>query len=331
MPRSRLSHVVRFAVVTLTFLVAVAGAAYLSGRQAPIDIVGITRQRDGVDLESTMIPTNGIRLHVVQAGPKDGPPVLLLHGYPEFWWGWHEQIARLSRAGFRVIAPDQRGYDASDKPRGIASYKIDLLVADIVGLIDALGYEQVNLAGHDWGGAIAWHLVLEHPERFRKLVMFNAPHPLAWRDARNSEPQEKTISWYRTFFQIPLLPELVGYAGNWALLVKNMRDTSRPGTFPDADMDLYRYAWFRDGASHSMVNWYRAGFRYPHEVSGDGLVRVPTRIVFGMQDRFFEPRLARLSVPHCASGELVEIPNAGHWLLHEEPEVTSRQMIELFQ
>jgi pimeloyl-ACP methyl ester carboxylesterase len=306
-------------------------AAHLSGRRAPIDIVAATERRLGVPLESRMIPTNGVRLHVVIAGPTEGAPVVLLHGYPEFWWGWNQQIARLARAGFRVIAPDQRGYDASEKPPGVDAYRIELLLGDVLGLIQQLGYERVYLAGHDWGGAIAWHLVIEHPARFRKLVMFNAPHPLAWEDARRSAPEEKTISWYRTFFQLPVLPELLARAGNWWLLVKNLRDTSRPGTFPDADLDFYRYAWDRDGAMHAMVNWYRAAFRHPHPVEGDGTVRVPTRIVWGMRDRFFESRLAHFSVDHCASADLVQLPEATHWLLHEEPEVTSNQMVEFFR
>lgn len=305
-------------------------AASFSGRQRPTDIVKATEQRLGVELDSQLIRTNGVQLHVVQAGPTEGPPVVLLHGYPEFWWGWNQQIARLARAGFHVIAPDQRGYNASDKPDDIDAYRVDRLTADILGLIEYLGYSQVNLAGHDWGGAIAWYLVIEHPEHFRRLVMFNAPHPLAWVDARSSAPQEETINWFRTFFQLPILPELLARAGNWWLLVKNLRDTSRPGTFPDPDMDYYRYAWDRDGAMGAMINWYRANFRHPHQVSGDGTVRIPTRIVWGTRDRFFESRLAQLSVRHCANAELVEVPDAGHWLLHEEPEFTSRQMIEFF-
>lgn len=331
MAGSRARRWVRFLCLVLAGLVVAAGAAYVSGRQSPIDIVEVTELRDGIDLESSILAVNGIRLHVVQAGPVDGPPVLLLHGYPEFWWAWHEQIGRLAKAGFRVIAPDQRGYNASDKPSGVAAYRIDQLVADTIALLDVLGHKQVNLAGHDWGGAIAWYLVIEHPERFTRLVMFNAPHPLAWQDARKDNSKEQTINWFRYFFQLPLVPEIVGYAGNWALLTRNLRDTSRPGTFPDDDLDLYRWAWFRDGSMHAMINWYRASFRYPHPVEGDGMVRIPVRIVWGMQDRFFPSQMGKLSVPHCANADLIEVPNAGHWLLHEEPELTSRQLIEFLR
>jgi pimeloyl-ACP methyl ester carboxylesterase len=311
-------------------IAALALTAALSGRQAPIDVIGATAARHGIELDSQLIATNGTRLHVVQAGPVGGPPVVLLHGYPEFWWAWHEQIARLSRAGFRVIAPDQRGYNASDKPEDIASYRVPVLVADIVGMLDALGIRQTNLAGHDWGGAIAWQLVLEHPERVRKFVAFNAPHPHAWVDARNDPQQEETINWFRTFFQLPWIPEATARLGNWGLLAKNLRDTSRPGTFPEGDLDYYRYAWDRDGSMGAMINWYRAGFRYPYPASGDGTVRLPTRIVWGMQDRFFESRMGRLSTRHCSDVALLEVPDAGHWLLHEEPELTSSQMIDFF-
>ncbi len=317
-------------VVVVGALGALVLAARFSGRQAPIDVVAVTQARDGVPLESAMVATNGVRLHVVSAGPRDGPPVVLLHGYPEFWWGWHEQIARLARAGFRVVAPDLRGYDASDKPPGIDAYRLELVLGDVVGLVDALGYRQVSLAGHDWGGAVAWHLVLEHPERFVRLVMFNAPHPLAWVDAARSPSKEHASGWYRLFFRLPVLPELATRAGNWRAMVDNLRGSSRPGTFSDADLDLYRFAWDRDDAMHAMINWYRALGRHPYPVRGDGLVRVPTRIVWGMQDRYFESRLAHLSLEHCALATLAELPDAGHWLLHEEPERTSEEMIAFF-
>jgi len=319
---------------TVGIVVALFGAALivssLSGRQAPIDIVAAGKAKLGIDLESERVPTNGIHLHVVMAGPKDGPPVVLLHGYPEFWWGWSRQIAQLSRAGFRVIVPDQRGYDRSDKPVGVEAYRIENLELDIIGLITQLGYDKVNLAGHDWGGVVAWRLAIDYPDRFRKLVIFNMGHPLAFRDAEATAPQQKTISWYRTFFQLPVIPEAVGRFNNWSLLEKSLRNTSRPGTFPDDEMVYYKAAWDHDGAMHSMVNWYRAGFRFMRDPTGDGMVRVPTRIVWGMKEAFMESRVARLSVPHCAEASVVEVPDAGHWLLHEEPELTSRQMIEFF-
>src|SRR5262245_31448018 len=319
------------AFIVAIAVVAFALASFLSGRQPPLDVVAQTARRDGIELDSRLVATNGTRLHVVQAGPSDGPPVVLLHGYPEFWWGWHEQIARLSRAGFRVVVPDQRGYNASDKLADIAAYRVPVLTGDIIGLLDALGVSRADLAGHDWGGAIAWHLAIEHPERFRRLVMFNAPHPRAFKDVRDEPGQEETINWFRTFFQLPWVPEATARLGNWGLLAKNLRDTSRAGTFPDADLDYYRSAWDHDGAMGAMINWYRASSRYPYSASGDGRVRLPTRIVWGMKDAFFESRMARLSAQHCSDVSVLEVANAGHWILHEEPELTSRQMIDFFR
>lgn len=318
------------AIATALFALLVV-VIWQTGRQKPIDVVGETAKQLGIELESTRMAGSGVLIHVMFAGPKDGPPVVLLHGYPEFWWAWNRQIKHLAEAGFRVIVPDQRGYNSSEKPRGVESYRGDLLIADVIALIVRLRYEDVYLAGHDWGGAIAWRIAIEHPERVRKLVIFNAPHPLAWRDLERRGEQEDAINWFRLLFQLPVIPELATRAGNFRLVVNSLRETSRPGTFPDHVMDYYRYAWARNWSMHSMINWYRAAFRYPVEVAEDSVVQVPTRVVWGMQDRYFDPRMARLSLERCRTASLLEVPNAGHWLLHEEPELTSQQMIEFFQ
>lgn len=134
-----------------------------------------------MELEHGTIETNGIKLHVVQVGPKSGVPVVLLHGFPEFWYGWRKQIPALVEAGCRVIVPDQRGYNLSDKPKGVKNYAVSILVDDIVGLIDALEYEKVNLVGHDWGAVVAWMLAMKHPERLHKLGIMNVPHPAVMR------------------------------------------------------------------------------------------------------------------------------------------------------
>lgn len=302
-----------------------------SGRQTPIDVVAEAEKALGVDLESTRMVGSGVLIHVMFAGPKDGPPVVLLHGYPEFWWAWHQQMAHLARAGYRVIVPDQRGYNSSEKPRGAEAYRVDLLMADIIALIVRLRYDDVYLAGHDWGGSIAWRIAIEHPERIRKLMIFNAPHPLAWRDAALTAGKQKTINWFRTFFQLPVLPDLAARAGNFRLVVNSLRETSRPGTFSDRELDYYRYAWARNWSMSSMINWYRAAARYPVNVPDDSLVQVPTRIVWGMQDRYFDTRMAPLSLKYCKHGTLLEVANAGHWLLHEEPELTSRELSEFFR
>lgn len=325
----------RALLIVLSLLVAFAAAgswvASRSGNQTPIDVVAKAEADHRVDLESSMISVNGIHLHVVQAGPLEGPPVILLHGYPEFWWGWHNQIPELAKAGFRVIVPDQRGFNASDKPPGVEAYALDERVRDIVSLIESLGYESVYVAGHDMGAVVAWHLAIDHPDKVRKLVAISVGHPLAYEAASKEKSEQETVSWYRTFFQIPVIPELVGRLNNWGLLVDNIRKTSREGTFSDDEMNVYRYAWDRDDAMHSMINWYRAGYRYPSPVEGDGRVRMPTKIIWGKHEAFSEARVAQLSLEFCDSGALVVLPDAGHWLLHEEPMTSSRLIIDFFE
>jgi pimeloyl-ACP methyl ester carboxylesterase len=122
-----------------------------------------------------------VTIHAVAAGPEDGPLILLLHGFPEFWYGWHRQVEPLASAGFRVIVPDQRGYNLSSKPRDVSSYAIPELVSDVLAIADQLGQQQFFLAGHDWGAAVAWSVALLHPQRVAKLAIVNVPHPSVMR------------------------------------------------------------------------------------------------------------------------------------------------------
>ena len=150
------------------------------------------------------VPANGLRLHLVEAGPEDGPPVVLLHGFPEaLWYGWRRQIGPLAEAGFRVIVPDQRGYNTSDKPRGVAAYRVETLAADVAGLLDTLQLERASVVGHDWGAVVAWWLALARPERVSRLAILNVPHPAVMRRHLLSSPRQALRSWYVFFFQVP--------------------------------------------------------------------------------------------------------------------------------
>src|SRR5512139_1805227 len=186
-----------------------------------------------MDLEHSTIKTNGIRLHIVQAGPKSGTPVVLLHGFPEFWYGWRKQIPALAKAGCRVIVPDQRGYNLSDKPKGIKSYCVNHLVDDVVGLIDALDYEKVNLVGHDWGALVSWMLAIQHPERLHRLGILNVPHPAVMKRFLQRDPEQMARSLYALFFQLPWLPELSLRLFNRSGGSFGMRRSARGGAFTD--------------------------------------------------------------------------------------------------
>ena len=230
--------------------------------------------------ETTYIETNEIKLHVVMAGPKDGQPVFLLHGFPEFWYGWRKQIPALVEAGYRVIIPDQRGYNLSDKPKGIKAYRLDKLTDDVLGLMDAFGYDKVNLIGHDWGAVVAWALAIWHPGRLRKLGILNVPHPAVMiRFLRRGDPEQLRRSWYIFAFQIPWLPEYFLHKNDWRNAVRVLRGSGKIHTFMNEDIAEYKRAWSQPGAMTAMINWYRAAVRYLPKLLRDVQVKVPTLMI----------------------------------------------------
>ena len=213
------------------------------------------------DLHHTTITTNGIKLHVVQAGPEDGPLVILLHGFPEFWYGWRNQIDYLAGKGYRVWVPDQRGYNLSDKPAGIEAYNQPVIADDVAGLIEASGREKIYLVGHDWGAAIAWWTAMKYPDKLEKLVIMNVPHPIVSAKTIGKDWRQTRKSWYIFFFQLSWLPEALLSMNNCNNLVRSMSRAMKPGVFTAADWDEYRKAWSQPGACTAMVNWYRAAGR----------------------------------------------------------------------
>ncbi|HKV10981.1 MAG TPA: alpha/beta hydrolase [Thermoanaerobaculia bacterium] len=278
------------------------------------------------------ITANGLRLHAVEAGPEGGPLLLLLHGFPEFWYGWRHQIAPLAAAGFRVLAPDQRGYNLSDKPKGAASYSLDLLARDAVALIDAAGREKAYVAGHDWGGAVGWWLGVHHPERIEKLAILNVPHPAVMLHTVKRSPAQQKRSAYIAFFQLPWLPERVLRARNWAATVKALRRTSRPGTFSDEDLALYREAWSQPGAITAMLHWYRAALRRGvPRLTGSSRVTVPTLLLWGAQDTALLREMAPPSIALCDDGRLAFLEEATHWVQHEEAGVVNALLADFFR
>lgn len=272
------------------------------------------------ELEHTYIPASGARLHVVRAGPADGPPLILLHGFPEFWYGWRHQIPALAAAGYRIWAPDQRGYNLSDKPRPIAAYNLDVLAADVVALIRATGRDRVYLVGHDWGAAVAWWVAVKHPELLRRLVILNVPHPIVMARHVRQSAEQLARSWYILFFQIPWLPELLFRAAGYRFGLEMLQASSRPDTFADHDLQHYLRAWSRPRALTSMINWYRATRQTRTERLPSLRVTTPTLIIWGAQDVALSRPLAPKSLAMCDNGRLVVLEDATHWVQHDEPE-----------
>ncbi len=264
------------------------------------------------------VATNGVTLEVLEAGPADGPPVLLLHGFPEPASSWLGYLDALALAGFRGVAPDQRGYGRSDKPKGVASYRLDELVADVVGLIDDLGAPRASVVAHDWGGVVAWAAIARHPDRFDRAVILNAPHPDAMVRAVRQDIRQFLRSWYTLAFQIPRLPEALLRRRDYRALTRGLVGSSRPGTFPPEVLATYRRAWAEPGALTAMIGWYRSAFRERSRGRAEPLVRVPTLLLWGLRDRFLGPGVARSSYALCQDARLEWFDDATHWIQHEE-------------
>ena len=283
-----------------------------------------------MEVEESFIQTNGIRLHVVQAGPKSGVPVVLLHGFPETWRCWIRQLPALVEAGFRVIVPDQRGYNLSDKPSGVKRYHIRELVKDVLGLVDALEYEKVNLVGHDWGANVAWMMAYRHPDRLQRLGILNVPHPIVTRRFLLRDVEQMRRSWYVLFFQLPWLPEMGMRANHWRGAVLALRGSGLVHTFTNEDIEEYKKAWSQPGAMTAMINWYRAAVRDPFCVPGEMRIRVPTLLIWGMKDFALTHRMARPSLDHVEKGKLIFFPEATHWVQRDAAEEVNHYLIDFF-
>ena len=269
-----------------------------------------------------------VRLHYVEAG--EGPLVVLIHGFPEFWFSWRFQIPALAAAGFHVVAPDMRGYNLSSRPRSVKDYRSDRVAADVGNLIRERGADRAFLVGHDWGGWIAWATAINHPEVVERLAVLNAPHPRRFlRGLRR--PRQLARSWYMLFFQLPWLPERLARANRWAPFRFAFDRDARPEAFTEQQIERYVEAWGQPGAPTAMINYYRAAFRQarrPRERPGQ--VQAPTLVIWGERDRYLGAELAdpdRADVPNLE--RVARLP-ASHWVQHDEPELVGRLLIEFF-
>ncbi|WP_254523569.1 alpha/beta fold hydrolase [Natrinema caseinilyticum] len=298
-----------------------------SDQSRTVDERGESAAAVEVDARSTRRIVNGNRLHVVEAGGKANPLVVLLHGFPEFWYGWRNQIGALVEAGCRVLVPDQRGYNRSEKPAAVSAYRRRELSQDVVDLIESDGRDEAYVVGHDWGGLVAWDLALRFPDTVERLAVVNAPHPSAYRRQLLANPEQLRRSWYAVLFQLPWLPERACRYDDYRLLERSLRDQAAPGTFTDDELARYRRAWDRDGALTGMLNWYRAVARYPTTTPTDR-VDAPTLVVWGEDDAALVPSLAVDSADYCTDSRLELLSRTSHWVPHEEPTQLTELLLE---
>jgi pimeloyl-ACP methyl ester carboxylesterase len=269
-----------------------------------------------------------VRIHYVDAG--SGPLVVLLHGFPEFWFTWRLLIPALAEAGFHVVAPDLRGYNSSSKPHGVRAYGIRSLVADVSGLIASLGHERAHVIGHDWGAGIAWSFAMQHPEQLARLAVLNGPHPeRLLRGMRN--PAQLAKSWYMFYFQLPWLPEALIRKDDYAFLLDALRDEpSRKGAYDARDLARYLESFRQPGALEAMLNYYRAMFR-PGTRLPMRTVDAQTLVLWGEQDPHLARELAQPERSLVPNARVEYLPDATHWVQHDSPERVSELLIQFLR
>jgi len=283
---------------------------------------------DDTELREGYADVGDVKLHYVEAG--SGPLIVLLHGFPEFWFGWRLQIAPLAAAGFRVVAPDMRGYNLSSRPNGVAAYTGDLLAADVRGLIRELGAESAFLVGHDWGGTAAWTAAMKYPEVVDRLVILDAAHPRSLQKGL-FRPGQLRKSWYFFFFATPALPERVVRSRDWRFLRRFLR-AARPAYTPQ-DIERYVEAWSQPGAASGMINYYRASVRESPKRAKAAIrpISAPTLVIWGQSDGYLGKGVRqpdRADVPGLDRVE--ELPGASHWVHHDEPERVTQLLVDFF-
>jgi len=270
---------------------------------------------------------NGVKLHWVEAG--EGPLVILLHGFPEHWYAWRHQVPFLAAAGFRVLAPDMRGYNLSEKPRGVGAYRVEELTRDVAELARHAGAERAHVVGHDWGGLVAWWTAILHPEVVARLVVMNAPHPAVVRRGLFTHGQLRK-SRYIFFFQLPVLAERRFAADDFAVLRRYLRrDPVRPQAFSEEDIQRYVEAIGRPGALTAAMNYYRAAFRAAPLLALKARRRIeaPVLMIWGERDRYLGLHLLSGTEEWVPNLRVERIPEASHWVQADAPERVNQLLL----
>ncbi len=262
-----------------------------------------------------------VRLHVAERRPfgalDDAPLVVFLHGFPDFWWTWRKQMEAFARAGYWAVAPDLRGYNESEKPKGVEHYEVERLAGDVAGLIGALGRREAYVVGHDWGGLVAWHFAMLHPHMLKKLAVLNIPHPVAMVKGLKRPAQMKK-SWYIFMFQLPRFPERFASKNDFAF----MRRTFRANEFSPEEIEQHVDALRVPGALTSAMNYYRASLRRTLRGKPPELVRIdaPVLVVWGDRDRYLGKEMASPPEKWVPDARVVHISEATHWVHRDAPE-----------
>ncbi len=271
------------------------------------------------------INTNGINIHYVTQG--NGPLMLMLHGFPEFWYSWRYQIPEFA-SEFKVVAPDLRGYNDSDKPITQSAYVMDEFIKDVEGIIRGLGYEKCVLVGHDWGGGIAWNFAYTYPEIVERLIIMNHPHYAKFAEGFRTR-QQLLRSWYVFFFQLPLIPELFIQSQNYKFIENVFKGMAiNQNAFSQEDIDAYKDAAAKPGAIKAMINYYRNIFRTQIFNQHWDILEIPTLMIWGEEDTALGKELTYGTEEYVKDFQIRYIPQCSHWVQQEQPELVNQYMQE---
>jgi pimeloyl-ACP methyl ester carboxylesterase len=278
-------------------------------------------------VRSLFVEANGLRFHVAECGEGDRL-ALCLHGFPENWFSWRHQLPLLARLGYRVWAPDLRGYGESDRPAGREAYAIEVLMDDVAGLIDASGCRSTLLVGHDWGGIVAWYFAMRKLRALERLVQMNVPHPEPARAALRSSWAQRRRSLYALFFQIPRVPEwLLGRNGAQAIDRLFRDGVANPERFPPEVRAVFREAAARPGALRPMLDYYRAllrgGGARRQQALGSPVIETPTLLIWGEQDLALGREMLEGTERWVADLTLRTLPGVSHWVQQDAPEAVN--------
>jgi len=281
--------------------------------------------------EHSYIRLKEVKMHYVKKGDPSKPLMILVHGFPEFWYSWRHQIREFSK-DYWVVAVDMRGYGDTDKPSGKSSYEVEHMIGDIKDLIAGLGRTSCHLVAHDWGGAIAFRFAMQHSDMLDSLIILNAPHPAAMFSLLRTNIRQILKSWYIYFFQLPFLPELVLRGNDLAFLEKVFR-TGEKGkdAFSDEDIEAFKYTFSKPGAFTPPVNYYRSiGLATPQpDMSKSGsipMIKAPTLIIWGTNDTALSTSLASLSAAYSVKSEVKLVEGATHWVQQYSPQDVNKYM-----
>ncbi|MDX2232606.1 MAG: alpha/beta hydrolase [Leptolyngbyaceae cyanobacterium bins.349] len=275
-----------------------------------------------------LISTNGIQLHYVTQG--EGPLMVFLHGFPEFWYSWRKQIPEFAQT-HKVVAVDLRGYNDSEKPESQSAYVMDEFIKDVKGVITGLGYDRCILVGHDWGGAIAWSFAYAHPEMVEKLIILNIPHPAKFAQGLLTPPQLLRSS-YIFFFQLPFLPELLIQLDDFKPLEQAFKGMAvNKNAFSEEDIEAYKNAFAKRGALTAALNYYRNVFQHGFLSRSWSVLEVPTLMIWGEEDTALGKELTYGTEQYVRHFQIKYIPHCSHWVQQERPDLVNQYIREFVE